>query len=232
MDSDQEFTDSFTLELLAFWSIAYASHYDCHGNASGIEVIDEFVKNLQAFDNNYKKNSKHMIYRPSWKLFEESQSAILDLWNSIACFKKIIQPNDSDFISPAETKESEKVINNIPDSPDDDTAKIQELITDMEPLVKVGMCYRPKNKVGWDVLYDMEYLGHPVLGYIECKLWTSPVGLPLIFPYYMRRAWTNYKLSILVCSKIKFLFLAIKRQKIFIKPENPSINAADEKKGR
>lgn len=231
VDSDQEFTDSFTLELLAFWSIAYASHYDCHGNASGIEVIDEFVKNLQAFDNNYKKKFETYDLPPILETFlKKVKVPYLICGTPLPVSKKIIQPNDSDFISPAEAKRAKKVINNIPDSPDD-TAKIQELITDMEPLVKIGMCYRPKNKVGWDVLYDMEYLGHPVLGYIECKLWTSPVGLPLIFPYYMKACLNKYKLSILVCSKIQVSLSGDKAAKKFsIKPENPSINAADEKK--
>ena len=229
--SNQRFPDSFTLELLAFWSIAYASHCDCQGNATGLKVFDEFMKNLQVFDKNYKKKFETYKLPPILEAFlQKVKVPYLICGTPLPDSKTIVQPEDSDFISQAEATRAKKVANDIPDSPDDE-AMIKELITDMKPLLKIGMCYRPKNKVGWDVLYDMEYLGRPVLGYIECKLWTSPVGLPLMFPYYMKACLNKYKLSILVCSKIQVSLSGDKAEKKFaIKPENPNTKAADEKK--
>lgn len=48
VDSKAKVVDSFTLELLSNWAIAYASHCNISGQATGVEVTRNFVRNLQS----------------------------------------------------------------------------------------------------------------------------------------------------------------------------------------
>lgn len=118
--------------------------------------------------------------------------------------KKIVQPNDLEFKSRAAAKKAKKVRTGLLESPNDE-ARITELITDMAPFVNIGMCYRPQNNTPWDLLFDLQYGGDSVLVCIECVLWTKTVGLPLMFPYYMKACLNDFKLSILVCRKAQIL---------------------------
>jgi hypothetical protein len=73
----------------------------------------------------------------------------------------------------------------------------------LSPFIKFGTCHRPLNSAGWDVLFDMKVDGVDEIGYIECKLWTVPIGLPLIYPYYMKACVNGIKFSILVAKNIQ-----------------------------
>lgn len=55
VDSDAIVTDSFKLELLAHWSICYASHVNLNGETNGNELFLEFVKNIQNLNKQHHK---------------------------------------------------------------------------------------------------------------------------------------------------------------------------------
>ena len=70
----------------------------------------------------------------------------------------------------------------------------------MTPFVNLGTCHQPKNSMDWDVLFDMQYDNLKETGFVECKLWSSHVGLSHIYPYYEKACIGKYKLSILIAS--------------------------------
>jgi hypothetical protein len=84
-----------------------------------------------------------------------------------------------------------------------ESMKIAELSRDLSPFIKFGTCHRPLNSAGWDVLFDMQIDGVDEIGYIECKLWTVPIGLPLIYPYYKKACVNGIKFSILVAKNVQ-----------------------------
>jgi hypothetical protein len=87
--------------------------------------------------------------------------------------KSLIGRTDRDINPNMKASESEEA-NGI------ESIKIAELSRDLSPFIKFGTCHRPLNSAGWDVLFDMQIDGVDEIGYIECKLWTDPIGLPLI----------------------------------------------------
>jgi hypothetical protein len=57
--SNQSVPDSFSLELLAQWAIAYASHAKFSGKTGGFSVLKLFILNIQSLRD--KENLKKMI---------------------------------------------------------------------------------------------------------------------------------------------------------------------------
>jgi hypothetical protein len=50
VNSKAKVVDSFALELLSNWAIAYASHWNISGHTFGIDVLKNFVRNIQSID--------------------------------------------------------------------------------------------------------------------------------------------------------------------------------------
>ena len=65
-------------------------------------------------------------------------------------------------------------------------------------FITMGDSYRPPNAMGWDVIFHAKMNGELKRCFIECKLWTSPVGLPAIFKYYKKACLKKHPVSILV----------------------------------
>jgi hypothetical protein len=126
--SNQSVPDSFSLELLAQWAIAYASHVDIFGAVRGVILLKLFVLNIQ-------------------NLSEQKDLEII----AKNLINLQLPQNLNDFMS---------------------RVKIPYLING-PPKVRL---------TGWDVLFDMKVDGVDEIGYIECKLWTVPIGLPQIYP--------------------------------------------------
>ena len=178
----QAVTKSISMALLAFWSIAYASHRDFQGKTPCLEVIDGFMKNLQIFKEGYSKSFDNYHVPDSMELFlKEVSVPYLICGASLPDSIEILQPSDSDFTNLEEAQNAKYVRTDILDTFDD--AKIKELITEMAPFVSIGTCYCPKSNT--DIIFDIKYKGEQALGYIDCKLWTKSVNIPVIFPYYL-----------------------------------------------
>lgn len=199
-NSDQAVTKSISMELLAFWSIAYASHRDFQGKTPCLEVIDGFIRNLQIFEEGYTKSFDNYQVPDGMELFlKEVSVPYLICGASLPDSIEILQPNDLDFTNLEEAQNAKYVRTDILDIFDD--AKIKELITEMAPFVSIGTCYCPKNNT--DILFDIKYKGEQALGYIDCILWAKSVNIPVMFPYYKKACLNDYKLSILVCNHIQ-----------------------------
>ena len=67
-------------------------------------------------------------------------------------------------------------------------------------LTRFGKSWRPKNKVGWDVIFNAFLDEKPNNCLIECKLWEKSIGLSMIHKYYKRACDLKSSLSFLVCS--------------------------------
>ena len=75
-----------------------------------------------------------------------------------------------------------------------------ELSNELSGLTRFGKSWRPKNKVGWDVIFNAFLDETPNNCLIECKLWEKSVGLAMIYKYYKRACDLKSSLSFLVCS--------------------------------
>ena len=75
-----------------------------------------------------------------------------------------------------------------------------ELSNELSGLTRFGKSWRPKNKVGWDVIFNAFLDETPNNCLIECKLWEKSVGLAMIHKYYKRACDLKSSLSFLVCS--------------------------------
>ena len=82
----------------------------------------------------------------------------------------------------------------------------------VSPFMNVGWSEFPENKIGWDVLFDMNVetfddQGQVTLnqskGFIECKLWTSSIGFADFFKYYQKSCKSNHFLSFVVCNSLQ-----------------------------
>ena len=74
-----------------------------------------------------------------------------------------------------------------------------ELSNELSGLIRFGKSWRPKNKVGWDVIFNAFLDETPNNCLIECKLWDKSVGLAMIHKYYKRACDLGSSLSFLVC---------------------------------
>jgi len=216
VSSNQNFPNSFSFELLSFWSIAYSSHANGQGINLGLPILDQFMKNIQVFKKGRYSNGFEDYEVPS-SLDEFLKNVTVPyLIRGLGNSSTVLEAADSDFININEARISKGIRDETfvsPPAPSNEAIKIGELIAEMAPFISIGTCYRPKNNVGWDVLFDMKYGTVPSTGYIECKLWSKPVGLPLMFPYYKKACLNGFKLSILVTSKIQVSLVSEKASK-------------------
>jgi len=74
---------------------------------------------------------------------------------------------------------------------------------EVSKFINIGNSYRPRNQIGWDVIFECEINGTRRDCFIECKLWGRPVGLPSIFKYYERACKKGHPISILVASDLQ-----------------------------
>ena len=67
-------------------------------------------------------------------------------------------------------------------------------------FMKMGNSYRPASKIGWDVIFEAKMIDDTSLTecFIECKLWSNSVGIPMIFKYYKKSCADMHPISILV----------------------------------
>lgn len=200
---NQKDAESFSLELLGLWSIAYASHCDFEGNASGLQILDEFIKNLQVFEDGYSKSFEQYRVSEGLRLFLGDVNVPYlicgaPLPNSVV----ISEADESVFVNAEEATKAKRIRTDVLDSPDD-AEKFKELIAVYAPIVSIGTCYRPRNNSRWDLLFDLKYKGINGLGYIESDLWSKAVNLPLMFPYYKKACLNGFKVSILICNHIQ-----------------------------
>ena len=200
---NQKDSESFSLELLSLWSIAYASHCDFEGNASGLQALDEFIKNLQVFEDGYSKSFEGYRVPEGLGLFlSDVNVPYLVCGAPLADSVVISEAEESDFVNAEEAKKAKRIRTDVLDSPDD-TERFNELIAEYAPIVSIGTCYRPRNNSRWDLLFDLKYKKIKGLGYIECDLWSKVVNLPLMFPYYKKACFNGFKVSILICNHIQ-----------------------------
>jgi hypothetical protein len=197
--SNQSVPDSFSLELLAQWAIAYASHLKFSGKTGSFSVLKLFFLNIQSLKDteNFKKmiNSLDNLQLPQNLNDFLSRVEIPYLVNGPPK-KSLIGHTDRDINPNMKASESEEA-NGI------ESKKIAELSRDLSPFIKFGTCHRPLNSAGWDVLFDMKVDGVDEIGYIECKLWTDSVRLPQIYPYYKKARVNGIKFSILLAKNIQ-----------------------------
>jgi hypothetical protein len=77
----------------------------------------------------------------------------------------------------------------------------------------------------------MQIDGVDEIGYIECKLWTDPIGLPRIYPYYKKACVNGIKFSILAAKNVQNSLYKPKRaKKIKIDSKNNNNETASSKK--
>ena len=155
-------TDFFRLELLAHWTICYASHLNMNGFTSGLELIKEFVRNLQ-------------VCKVDSALVEFNETNLLPS-NLINFLKRVTVPY---LVTP-------EAIN-------------AALCNELAGFTRFGKSWRPKNKVGWDVIFNAFLDDKPNNCFIECKLWKASIGLSLIHRYYKRACDLGSAVSFLVC---------------------------------
>ena len=196
--SARSVSDFFSLELLAHWSVAYASHTNSYGKTKGMPFMTEFMINVQKLvDDNCQLDKNFNIVGDS-----EELRGFLD---KITVPYLICGPPKDPIIGRLITEQADDPAPSNatiePSSSDiSEAVKIERLIKNMAPFVNLGTCHRPKNSMGWDVLFDMQYDNLKETGFVECKLWSSPIGLSLIYPYYEKACVGKYKLSLLVAS--------------------------------
>jgi hypothetical protein len=197
--SDRSVSKFFSLEILAQWAIAYASHAKIYSKVGGFSVLKLFILNIQSLKDTEKLekmiNSFNNLQLPQNLNDFMSRVKIPYLVNGPPK-KSLIGHTDRDINPNMKASESEEA-NGI------ESKKIAELSRDLSPFIKFGTCHRPLNSAGWDVLFDMKVDGVDEIGYIECKLWTVPIGLPLIYPYYKKACVSGIKFSILVAKNIQ-----------------------------
>ena len=201
--STQVVADSFSLELLAHWSVAYASHGIGSEKISGQDFLIELLINIQTLPDNIGELDRefHIDAGPD-------ADSLFDFLNKITVPYLICGPPKDPIIGQPITEQADDPVPSIinMESPTNaadtftEAEKIERLIKKMAPFVNLGTCHRPKNSMGWDVLFDMQYDNLKETGFVECKLWSSPVGLSLIYPYYEKACVGKYKLSLLVAS--------------------------------
>ena len=198
--SNQIVPDSFSFELLAQWAITYASHAKIFGKTSGVIALKEFILNIQNLST--EEDLKKLVIS-----LKELQlpKYLNDFLTGVKVPYLVKGPSKKAFIEDQVETEQVSVNPNMILETDKDieAEKIAELSEDLSSFIKFGTCHRPLNSAGWDVLFDMKIDDVDEIGYIECKLWSSPVGLPLIFPYYKKACATGIKFSILVAKKIQ-----------------------------
>ena len=195
--------ESFSLELLSLWSIAYASHCDFEGNATGLQILDEFIKNLQVFEDGYSKSFEECRVSEGLRLFLNDVNVPYlicgaPLPNSVV----ISEADESDFINAEEATKAKRIRTDVLDSPDD-AEKIQgnwllytldcqvsELVTVPETIPD-GISFSI-----WSIKGLMDWI-------YESDLWSKAVNLPLMFPYYKKACLNGFKVSILICNHIQ-----------------------------
>jgi hypothetical protein len=88
--------------------------------------------------------------------------------------------------------------------PDSFNPQFNESISE---FITIGKSYRPKNKVGWDVVFDAFVGGAKSSCLIECKLWERSIDIALIYKYYKRACDIASPVSFLVCRKFQATLL-------------------------
>jgi hypothetical protein len=219
------------LEILAQWAIAYASHSIFSAKTGCFSVLKLFILNIQSLRDKEKLekmiNSLNNLQLPQKLNDFLSRVKIPYLING----PPKVRLNESDCGLDNVTvnrnmkrTESEEVNGS-------KSMKIAELSRDLSPFIKLGTCHRPLNSAGWDVLFDMQIDGVDEFSYIECKLWTDPIGLPLIYPYYKKACVNGIKFSILVAKNVQNSLHKPKRaKKIKIDSKNNNNETASSKK--
>ena len=172
---DKTVQNSFSLELLTYWSICRASHQNVNGEAGGVNIFWEFVKNLQKSQDS--NGNLKIIKFKGLKRLDPNLQAILD---------KIKVPYLMRF--PA---------GNLHESTQD---LLKIYIGD---FIEIGEASFPRDKFGWDVTFDMKFHGVPKTGLIECKLRAEAIGYAGFFDYYKKQCESNENpLAFLVCRKL------------------------------
>jgi hypothetical protein len=201
--SDRSVSKFFSLEILAQWAIAYASHAKIYSKIGGFSVLKLFILNIQILRDKEKLekmiNSLNNLQLPQNLNDFLSRVKIPYLMNGPPKVRLTESDCGLDNVtvnSNMKRLESEEA-NGI------ESMKIAELSRDLSPFIKFGTCHRPLNSAGWDVLFDMEVDGFDEIGYIECKLWTDSVRLSQIYPYYKKACVNGIKFSILVAKNVQ-----------------------------
>lgn len=170
-------TDSFALELLAHWSICHASHLNFNGEADGVEIFSEFVKNIQNLENKLHK-----------KLFAVTLNGLDNLHMSLSMILNRVKVPYLVRL-PSDKVERATVSN-----------ELEEYLGD---FVHIGRSFLPKTNIGWDVVFDMSFDDCPCTGYIECKLWAESIGYAGFFKYYEKACKGSIPLSFMVCRSLQ-----------------------------
>jgi hypothetical protein len=190
----------FSFELLAQWAIAYASHVDIFGEVRGVILLKLFLLNIQNLSDQ-KDLAKKLINLQFPQNLNNFMSRVEIPYLINGPPKvRLTEFNcdlDNDTVNQNMKRTESEEANGI------ESMKIAELSRDLSPFIKFGTCHRPLNSAGWDVLFDMEVDGVDEIGYIECKLWTAPIGLSQIYPYYKKACVNGIKFSILVAKNIQ-----------------------------
>lgn len=170
--SSKTIADSFALEILAFWSICHASHQDFCGETGGVQMFEEFVKNLQCIDSIEGNVTTYAIMK-GLEALPTTLSNFLTTRVSVP------------FLLRYEGESMAHVIHSV------------------SSFIKLGKAYIPDDKIGWDVLFDLEFDGSPAVGFIECKLWARSIGYSTFYKYYKRSCMNGHPLSFLVCKNLQ-----------------------------
>jgi hypothetical protein len=167
--------NSFSLELLSYWSICRASHQNVNGETDGVDVFWEFVKNLQKSEDSYG-NIQAIKFIDSEPLNPKLKNIL----------EKIKVPYLMRF-PVGLSKQSTR-------------ASLKEYIGD---FIEIGEASFPRDKFGWDVTFDMKCDGVSKTGLIECKFVAEAIGYAVFFDYYKKQCESSeYPLAFLVCRKL------------------------------
>ena len=146
---------SISMELLAFWSIAYASHRDFQGKHRVLKLLMDSLGICKYSKKATPNPSTISKYLMAWNcFFERSVSSILDMRCFFAWFNRDFLAERFSFTNLEEAQNAKYVRTDILDIFDD--AKIKELITEMAPFVSIGTCYCPKNNNWYSFRYKIQ----------------------------------------------------------------------------
>lgn len=159
--------DAFSLELLAHWSIAYASHYDVSGKTTGLKIIVEFLLNL------YKPIEGDSLFF----CHPDIPASLKEFLNRIRVPYLIA---DHDLHNQCN----------------------KTFIEELKPFIEFGCSWRPQNSIGFDVLFDLFLDETKFSGYIECKLWSTALGIGDLYTYYVKALKYKSPVSFLVCKSV------------------------------
>lgn len=171
-EADESILKCLSHEILANWSICHASHQNFNGETGGKQVFNEFVKQIQIFDE---------ISSVIFKGLAELPTNLNDILNRIKVPYLMRFPTNNS------------------------TEAKQNLEFFIGDFIKLGESRVPENKIGFDVIFDIEFDGITRTGFIECELWSQAADQSNLFKYYKKACDEKYPLTFLICKSVEML---------------------------